>query len=382
MADANAIFLPSALFVIGGLIGFFAAFRDGTLVPTGTSGQLARVKGIAWIALSGGGLGILNPKIVGADANSSMAPYAGYYLAGAAVGIVAAYATTTIVILLPVISLNRRIRPALRLSPMRLLGKFLADGWKACQDAFDTEKRVAETCERELEAAEDAREREERLSAHQFVLTLTHSVLGLLTKGSTATPDERAGQIVAACLAVELLLKAYAKELRPAEAEIRVTLMRYHPSNLTDDSFKSQRKFGLPEGIDCVGDLLLIHPEQINEECIIIPVTGGDDPSLPGAPLAFKSGQPTVLDIKENGFLKLNSRLPGAEIQKIQRYFASDHFKPIRSVSSFCVMHGGQKVGVLNIETSLDGIIGRDENAARDIHNRLQLLLALIGAIL
>jgi len=131
------------------------------------------------------------------------------------------------------------------------------------------------------------------------------------------------------------------------------------------------------------GYLQLIQRFPSSPNTIFLPVpdpTNGNDEPLPGAPTAFVRGNYSIVSPKK---LDFPMSVPGNIQEDITKYFSTIRFKNVASILSICYginSNSDAPIGVLNIESSLENVIG-DAVGVEQACAALHPILILLGAI-
>lgn len=110
--------------------------------------------------------------------------------------------------------------------------------------------------------------------------------------------------------------------------------------------------------------------------CLPVEPRNSGDRALPGAPHAFYSGEFGVINAKKPPKC---GWLPKATQAEIADFFRKVDFQSVLSVP---IIKGDQRVGVLNIESSLEDVVGQGPGIVKELVKALAPLLLLLGEVL
>lgn len=368
--------------IVGGVIGFVT----GQVVIAQSPGQstvaaqLPRLRNLFWLAGSSFTLIVADTKKLQLPDNFAMFwPWLGY-LAGAMIGVVAAVVWACAELDRSATAFNRSRSAERQLDRNALRMELLWNG----KERYERKREEEEARIRALEDRESDDRRNElselRRQANRLVVANIYATLQILQTTVLDENDKTSATLETIIATIRLYVIAYTNgRLAGDDKTVRVTLMGFVPADRGTPALRRARLFtnGMPDAYS--GDLVLRVPPAVEGDRIVLPVAASKEHLLPGAPHAYVTQQPTVINIREKGFPRGG---PPALRAEIADYFNRTYFTDIRSITSIAVIKGHDSIGVLNIETSLENLVGADREEAQAVVDRLQVPIALLSAFL
>jgi hypothetical protein len=366
-----------ALAAGGALMGIILVLNGWSERPParGAMGELktsSRARNILWI-FGGGAASALfgNWKMVfgkeGINNGNLLAVYIGSFF-------VAAFLTFLVVILL--ICLDAASRRMLYAVP-QLVNTYLHygnQGYTGDRDRLreERERRLQETWRQEAEEQKSVERRLTKLARHADVqktfAALIHATKGQAAKGQGLTSELIEEIMSTICSAAQSLAEV------PEGLELRANLMRFVPVERASDQLASAALFRFGDLSRYTGYLVLERPAGR----IVLPVetAANADLSLPGAPEAFVTDRSVITN---KATISYRPRLPRKTRGDVEAYFARDEFRNCQSITCIIVPTSQEPIGVINLESSREHLVGEGPEVAGRICVALQPFASLLS---
>jgi len=386
-----------AIGAIGALLGvFFALNGFGEPIKPVDLKNSARVRNLLWLVTGAVGVILTDWRRL-----AGSAPDAGFllvsYLLGAIAGSIFGLLMIVLFLVLGIWQANRQ-RGGIEPLSYSLIVDYLHHGYGHYQQmrAKHEEARsirqaqIDQEVQRALQSAlhdHAVREQQERLarmereaSVQDVIAALVHSIAAVLAEADTQRRRERQNEVIDAILGG--IRAAVLNQVRSdlTGLRIRVNHMNFVP--IADVTAEQQAaalfRFGDDERYT---GLLVLHRAAGGSalETVVLPVDGrisDRDTLLPGAPEAFVLGKAAIINSRS---VKCNPGINRATQAAIRKFFDAVDFA---SVASIPISGKDGLMGVINIESSRQDLLGEGEEVGKAVCTTLQPFAALLSRVL
>ncbi len=387
-----------AIGAIGALLGvFFALNGFGESVKPTELKNSARVRNLLWLVT--GAVGVLFAdwkKLAGS------APEPGFllvsYLLGAISGAVLGMLMVVAFLALDIRRANRLRGGDDELLPYDLIVDYLHYGYAYYQqkrskleEARTTGRQHVELAvQRALQQAQQdhaARKRQGRLirlerdaGVQDVIAALVHGIASILAESDPTRRRERENEVI------ELILNGVkAAVLNQARSDLKS--LQIHVNHMTFVPIAEVTEEQLEAALFRFGDedrytgLLVLHRAAAGSalETVVLPVDGrisDRDTLLPGAPEAFVLGKAAIINSRS---VKCNQGIDKPIQAAIEKFFKGVDFE---SVASIPISSKTGVLGVINVESNRDDLLGEGEEIGKAVCTTLQPFAALLSRVL
>jgi len=165
--------------------------------------------------------------------------------------------------------------------------------------------------------------------------------------------------------------------------KVNANYMVAYPKDKRPDGLNDRLKFADAD-ISIYGHFLVIegYADAEDGDDIILPVidenqTDWEDRVLPGAPRAFLKRTTDV--ISDTGQISFPPKIPDETKAKIKDFLQRKSF---RSFASISILHGSDRLGVVNIESNRGYVFGNSEQDKVNVDNSLRPFCYLLGFVI
>ena len=161
-----------------------------------------------------------------------------------------------------------------------------------------------------------------------------------------------------------------------SSSKIRANLMLAR-----DCTPETRRKLHFAESPDAVErclELVVYEDNERREFFLPLPPESDSDAALPGAPFAFLSEAPVIVD--DTSKIKIGSKVPEKIQREMNSYFSSA-LRSFRSFASLKLIGAGSPIGVVNVESADPFVFGETEDDKRRMGEYLLPFCSVFGIL-